>query len=1095
MQKQQWIVFTLVVAAFGLFAYKYFDQAIPFIKVPITMDYDQACKQAHQVVEKNNWNFSDYQVVAKYTDSAKLQAFVELEGGGKQAFIEMIENDYFQPYAWHVRFFKEKEVQEVIIAFTPSGQPYEFAMKLPEDLAGAALAKEQAHKIALQGAKAWNVDLAPYELVESNCEELPSGRVDYTFIYERQDVALEKGLYRIKLKVSGDVLSEMQREVKIPDEFNRRYEQMFSLNHTIAGFARNVGFILYFFIFGFFIFVFFFHRKNGFLWASTFKFLGFLAILFTLSAINEWSLIWNQYPTHMPSFTFMMQKIMENALSIVFLLVLIGSTMILSEAAGRAAFSKHIQFFKLWDRSVLATHQILTQTLLGYGFAVIMMGYAVAFALWTQTLGWWVPLSNLMDPNILATKVPFWSPIVQAFRAGFMEEFLCRALPLAGIALLVLNSKRKKYWIAFMFVVQAIIFGALHANYPQQPAYYRIVELIFHSTGFGLLYIYFGLLPGIVAHFVFDAFLMSLPIFASTLFVHKVLSILMMLIPLILIFVAWILQGRRLKNVAIGDLNKSLEIEQGSLQAVTVKRRMSDSISNCVRRVGYLFGVFGLLLWSQSTDFEIQTSKITVPMPEVENVARQAVEQYFGPLGVEWKMSRNYLSPQESLGGKFIWQTFGNDEYQKLQGNYIASPAYSIKFCKFEGPVEDRSEMFEVCVQADGTVVRLKHAFPEFWSGADLSEEQAQTIAYDWIAKLYKVDRADTQLVVSQSVKHQDRRDWNIVVKDMKNYLYEQGQGRIQVQLCGDQLSQIMRFVQPTEQWLRDEQSRMTQDHLLKIILTLIMILFVATFLLMTIYRFGVAATYFLPFVFLTIGFVIFGFAMLGNNWFEILSHFHTAQPLSYQIFNFIGNSFIKVLAKSAIFAVLILSSIFFGMRVQTKNLCSALPLGIALGVGVFGLIIFFKKFEPMLVPHSAYNGFSVDIFPTFGLFAMFISQTVASVVMMSAVFAVGEQCARRRWLQILIFAVAGIALSSSEQLIDIPMWIFSGLMLGCIWYWLYKHFLRHDSDLIWIIMATGQIMHLAPSAWYGAYPDIISQLIIASVSMFAVMMFVYAKI
>ncbi|MBP6892309.1 CPBP family intramembrane metalloprotease [Candidatus Babeliales bacterium] len=1094
MQKKQWIVFALVVGAFGLFAYKYFDQAIPFIKVPITMNYDQACQQARDIIKKNKWNFSDYQVVAKYTDSAKLQAFVELEGGGKTAFIEMIEKDYFQPYAWHVRLFKEKEVQELIIAFTPSGKPYEFAMKLPETLVGNFLEKKQAHEIALQGAESWNVDLTLYELVESNCEELPSGRIDYTFMYERHDVTLQKGLYRIKLKVSGDIFSQMQREVKIPDEFHRRYEQMFSLNHTIAGFARNIGFIIYFFIFGLFIFVFFFHRKNGFLWKAAFKFLAFLMILFLMSAINDWSLIWNQYPTHIPIFTFMIEKIVKIAFSIIFLLTLIGCSMLFSEVAGRAVFLKHIQFFKLWNCSVLATYQVLTQTLLGYGFAIIMMGYAVAFALCTQTLGWWVPLSNLMDPNILATKVPSFSPIVQAFRAGFMEEILCRALPLAGMALLVLNSKHKKYWIAAIFFVQAIIFGALHANYPQQPAYYRIVELIFHSTGSGLLYLYFGLLPGIVAHFLFDAFLMSLPIFASTLFVHKILSIFMMLIPLILVFVAWVLQEYRLKNVSTSDLNKSLEIEQGSLNSVVLKRRVSEPISTRSRRAGYIFGLFGLLLWSQSTDFEIQTSKIMVTISEVENIARQTVEQFFGPLGVEWKISRNYLSPKDSLGGKFIWQVFGNDAYQTLQGNYLASPSYSIKFCKFEGPVEDRSETFEVFVQADGTIVQLKHAIPEFWSGADLCEEQAQDIVYDWIAKLYKIDRNDTQLVVSQSTKHQDRRDWNIVVKDVKNYVYDQGQGRIQAQLCGDQLSLIMRFIQPTEQWQRDEQSRMTQDHLLKIVLTVIAILFVTIFLLMSIRRFGIATSYFLPFLLLTFGFVVFGFAMLANNWFEILFHFNTAQPFSYQIFNLLGNSFIKFLVKGASSALLVLSIIFFGMRVRLKNIYSAMPLGVALGVGMFGLVIFLKNFEPMLAPNSGYNGFTTDIFPIFGIFSIFIVQTVSTVAIMTSVFAVSEQCAHRRWLQMLIFVVAGIVLSSFEQLLNVPVWIFSGILVGLVLNWLYQHFLRYDSDLIWIIMATGQIMHVVPSILYGAFPDIVSQFAVAILLFFAMLMWIYAK-
>ncbi len=1095
MQKKQWIVFTLIVSAFGAFAYKYFDQAIPFIKIPITMNYDQACSKAKEIVAKHNWDFKNYQIFAKYTESARLQAFVELEGGGKQAFIEMIEKDYFQPYAWHVRFFKEKEVQEMIIAFTPDGRAYEFAIKLPETLAGAALLKEQAHKIALDGACDWGVDLSPYELVESNREELVSGRVDYLFVYQRSDVALKKGLYRIKLKVSGDLLSEVQREVKIPDEFNRRYEQMFSLNNTIASFARNIGFILYFFIFGIFIFIFFFHRKNGFLWRSNFKFLGLLILLFILSSANDWSLIWNCYPTHMPMLAFILQQIAVMALNILFLLVLIGCTILLAEVAGRLMFKKHIQFFKLWDRSVLATHQIFEQTIIGYGFAVVMLGYAVGFSLWTQTLGWWVPLSNLMDPNILATKVPSFSPISNAFRAGFMEEFLCRALPLAGIALLARNSKQKSYWLVAMFVIQAIIFGALHANYPQQPAYYRIVELIFHSTGFGLLYLYFGLLPGIISHFVFDAFLMSLPIFVSTLMIQKILTVIMMLIPLILVFFAWLLQKCKLKNVSPTDLNQSLEIDQSPMQKADIKRKEADAISNRMRLAGYAFGIIGLFLWSQSKEFEIQTSKITQNMSEVERIARQAVIDNFGPLGEEWKTSRKYESPRNSLGSKFIWQTFGNDMYQKLQGNYLLSPAYTIKFSKFVGPVEDRSEMFEVVIQADGTVARLKHAFPEFWQGSDLSENQAQDLAYDWILKIYKIDRMDMQLVSSQSVKHQDRRDWCIILKDLKNYTCDQGQARIQIQLCGDQLGKIMRFINPTEQWQRAEQSRMTQNHLLKAALSMVSILFCALFLLIAIRKFGVSVAYFIPFLTITAALIIFGFLVLANSWFEILYCFSTARSLSYQIFDMIGNSFIELLVKGAMLSLLILSSIFFGVRVRSKNKYLALLLGTALGVGIFGIILFCKNFEPMLEPNSSFNGFSLNFISTFGFFTTFVSQTMSAVVTMMAICALAQYFIYNRCLQILIFIGAGVVLSPSAQLSDVFAWIISGIIFGLLWYFVYKYFLTKDSDLIWIIMAVGQIMSIIPSVYYQAYPDIISHVAFSSLAVFGIVAWMYAKI
>ncbi|MCE2494923.1 MAG: CPBP family intramembrane metalloprotease, partial [Alphaproteobacteria bacterium] len=108
------------------------------------------------------------------------------------------------------------------------------------------------------------------------------------------------------------------------------------------------------------------------------------------------------------------------------------------------------------------------------------------------------------------------NPLAISLQAGFWEECLFRAVPLAGAALLGERFGRRRAWIAAAFIVQILIFGAAHANYPAQPAYARIVELILPSAVFGLLYLRFGLLPAIVLHFAFDAVLFSLPLFLPT---------------------------------------------------------------------------------------------------------------------------------------------------------------------------------------------------------------------------------------------------------------------------------------------------------------------------------------------------------------------------------------------------------------------------------------------------------------------------------------------------------------------------------------------------------------------------------------------------
>ena len=105
--------------------------------------------------------------------------------------------------------------------------------------------------------------------------------------------------------------------------------------------------------------------------------------------------------------------------------------------------------------------------------------------------------------------------------------------------------------------MQAIIFGAGHAPYPNQPAYARPVELIIPSIGFGLLYLYFGLLPGIILHFTFDVVWFALPIFlakAPGIWFQQVMVVALTLVPL------WIVLWRRMQvgrwtELSPADLN------------------------------------------------------------------------------------------------------------------------------------------------------------------------------------------------------------------------------------------------------------------------------------------------------------------------------------------------------------------------------------------------------------------------------------------------------------------------------------------------------------------------------------------------------------
>ena len=87
------------------------------------------------------------------------------------------------------------------------------------------------------------------------------------------------------------------------------------------------------------------------------------------------------------------------------------------------------------------------------------------------------------------------------------------------------------------------VFISAHANYPSQPSYARLVELIIPSLMFGGVYLKYGLLPSIISHFVFDVVWFALPIFVSAApdaFPNQVLVVFFSAVPLFIALYVWL---------------------------------------------------------------------------------------------------------------------------------------------------------------------------------------------------------------------------------------------------------------------------------------------------------------------------------------------------------------------------------------------------------------------------------------------------------------------------------------------------------------------------------------------------------------------------
>ena len=239
-----WMVLAVLAVASAAFSWRYFTRAFPLLSLDIRMDRQDALAGGRALATTEQLGPPKYRDAASFSLDETVQTFVELEGGGKPAFNALVVDRLFSPYRWRVRHFKEREQREVTFAFAADGSPSGFVETLKEDEPGAALAEAAARGIAESAAaRVWRVDLAPFRPVEHSQEQRIGGRVDHAFVYELPDRRLGEGRYRLRLGVDGDKLTEVTYFIKIPDAFNRRYENMRSAN-TAIGIGGSLAFLV-----------------------------------------------------------------------------------------------------------------------------------------------------------------------------------------------------------------------------------------------------------------------------------------------------------------------------------------------------------------------------------------------------------------------------------------------------------------------------------------------------------------------------------------------------------------------------------------------------------------------------------------------------------------------------------------------------------------------------------------------------------------------------------------------------------------------------------------------------------------------------------
>ena len=829
-----WIALVLCSAASALVAIRYFPQAFSIVALEITMNREQALEAARAISERDGLGPASSRQAASFTLDELAQTFVELEGGGKNSFTAMLRDGLYAAYTWRVRHFREGETNETTIRFTAAGRPYGFVETLREDASGAALDAAAARQIAEAGAARWQADLAPFDLVEQGQERRVGGRIDHTLTYERRAPGLNEGRYRLRLVVSGDRLTELTHFIRIPEGFVRRYASMRSANDAI-GIGSAVGMALLYVVGGIGVGLFFMLRQRWVVWRPAAVWGTAVGLLQALSMWNTLPLSWMTYDTAVARSTFLAEQTAQIVASFIGFSTFFALSFIAAETLTRRAFGHHPQLWRVWSGRPApgqpdppgASKAVAARTIAGYLIVPVFIAYVVMFYfVAVRYLGWWSPSESLLHPDVLATYVPWLSAIANSLQAGFWEESLFRAVPLAGAALIGDRLGQRRLFLVIAFVVQALIFGAGHAQYPGQPAYARPVELIVPSIGFGLLYLYWGLLPAIVLHFTFDVVLFALPIFlaqAPGIWLQRLAVVVVTLVPL------WIVVWRRIQvgrwtALSPADRNAAWTPPPPAPVAdeqTTAKPQLSDR----ARTAWLALGAAGLAASLVIVALTLRSSTVSLELGRAEAalLARSAIEQRGATLDRRWRV---LPLPDSGAGGphEFVSITAGEARRRELVGRYLPMPRWQVRVATFEGDVADRAEEWAAYVTGSREVRGIRHVLPEGRAGARLEEAAARDIARSAVAERFTLDaaRGDLKEVSNRPARLAARTDWTFTFTDTTVAALPQGEPRIRVSIAGDEVVAVDRFVFVPEHWEREQRAAGTRNLILRIFGTMV---------------------------------------------------------------------------------------------------------------------------------------------------------------------------------------------------------------------------------------------------------------------------------
>ena len=313
----------------------------------------EAIEKAEDIRRQLGLDLEGYQRTTSFTSSFGSGHFTHLIRNVDLARADTLAAEHTTSWRWRVRWFKPLEKEELTISIDGNGDFCRVSHYVPENQEGAELSTEEAQEIAeaflAEYLQRDVTDTAIYKRLEARSQKREN-RMDHSFVWERTDIKVEEGEFRITASVQGDQIGHAYKSYKAPEEFLRKLRErtakstIVSTVSTIAVLATAVLAIL---------FLLRAYRDGHVNWRLP-LWVGILAgVCFLLEKLNNLPTFYRGYNTSEAMGTFLGGELIDLVLGLVtaaimtFSLCAFGDTMYRRERPQEMQFSDWIDVLRL----------------------------------------------------------------------------------------------------------------------------------------------------------------------------------------------------------------------------------------------------------------------------------------------------------------------------------------------------------------------------------------------------------------------------------------------------------------------------------------------------------------------------------------------------------------------------------------------------------------------------------------------------------------------------------------------------------------------------------------------------------------------------